>query len=220
MGVVYQATDSILGRQVAIKLLHEPFLQDAERLVRFEREARVLASLNHPNIAAIHGLEQDKGIRFLVLEFVPGDTLAQRIAKGPLPIPEALEICRHVAEALEAAHEKGIINRDLKPSNIKITPDQKAKVLDFGLAKALELPQSAASDGETATITADSTRAGTVLATAAYMSPEQACGRPVDRKADLWSFGCILYEALTRKRAFPGATSTETLAAILERDPD
>jgi serine/threonine-protein kinase len=220
MGVVYQATDSVLGRQVAIKLLHEPFLQDADRLARFEREARVLASLNHPGIAAIHGLEEDKRIRFLVLEFVPGDTLAQRVDRGPLPIPEALEICRQMAEALEAAHEKGVIHRDLKPANIKITPDQKVKVLDFGLAKALEPMQPVAPDGEAATITADSTRVGTVLGTAAYMSPEQACGRPLDRRTDIWSFGCILYEVLTRKRAFPGATATESLAAILERDPD
>jgi len=220
MGVVYQATDSRLRRQVAIKLLHESFLQDAERLARFEREARTLASLNHPNIAAIHGLEEDKGTRFLVLEFVAGDTLAQRISKGPLPVREALEICRQVAEALEAAHEKGIIHRDLKPANVKITPEGKVKVLDFGLAKPTEASQAAMGQTEAPTITAEMTQASVVMGTAAYMSPEQACAKPLDARTDIWSFGCVLYEALTGMHMFKGATTTEVLAGILEREPD
>jgi serine/threonine-protein kinase len=219
MGVVYQATDSRLGRQVAVKLLRDSFLQDAERLARFKREARVLASLNHPNIASIHGLEEETGTHFLVLEYVPGDTLAELLAKGPLPLREALDICRQVAEALEAAHEKGIIHRDLKPANIKITGEGKVKVLDFGLAKALETGP-ALDTSETITEVADETRRGLILGTAPYMSPEQACAKPLDARTDIWSFGCVLYEVLTGARTFKGATTTEVLAGILERDPD
>src|SRR5262245_52672490 len=180
MGVVYRATDSKLGRQVAIKVLPETFARHPERLARFEREARMLASLNHPNIAGIHGLEECGGLHYLVLELVPGMTLAQRLMKGPVPIEEALGISRQIVEALEAAHEKAIVHRDLKPANVKITPEGKVKVLDFGLAKALETPSpSDANLSQSPTLTAGPTEIGTVLGTAAYMSPEQARGRPV-----------------------------------------
>lgn len=220
MGVVYEGTDTRLGRKVAIKLLHPSVVQDAERMARFEREARVLAALNHANIAAIHGLEESDGTKFLVLEYVPGDTLDERIARSPLPLKEALEICRQIADGLEAAHEKGIIHRDLKPANIKITPEGKVKVLDFGLAKATEVSSSPDSQGKTATFAAEMTQAGMVMGTTAYMSPEQACGKPVDRRTDIWAFGCVLYETLARKLTFAGDSTTEMLAAILDRDPD
>jgi serine/threonine-protein kinase len=220
MGVVFAATDSRLGRRVAIKLLHETFLSDPERLSRFEREARVLASLNHPNVATIHGLEKAGDVTFLVLEYVPGDTLADRLAKAPLVLKEALDVCRQLAEALEAAHEKGIIHRDLKPANIKITPDGKVKVLDFGLAKALEVARSPAEDGETATLSPDMTQAGVVMGTAPYMSPEQASAKPLDTRTDIWSFGCVMYEAFTGKRSFSSNSTAELLVAILDRDPD
>jgi serine/threonine-protein kinase len=227
MGVVYQAVDSRLGRKVAIKLLHEEGLKNPDRLARFEREARLLAALNHPNIAAIHGLEEAGEQKFLVLEYVPGDTLAERLARGPLPVREALEVGRQVAEALAAAHEAGVIHRDLKPANIKITPEGKVKVLDFGLAKALEEagPVAQASDVAQAsaceTLTAVAhTREGVVMGTAPYMSPEQAEGKPVDRRTDLWAFGCVLYEALTGRRTFPGDSSTEVLVGILDREPE
>ncbi|MDA2938085.1 serine/threonine protein kinase [Acidobacteria bacterium AH-259-A15] len=208
MGQVYRATDTKLGREVAIKVLPDLLARDPERLARFEREAKLLAALNHPNIAAIYGLEESNGLRYLVLELVPGETLAERLAKGLLPVQEALRICGQIAEALEAAHEKGIIHRDLKPANIKVTPQDKVKVLDFGVAKALagdglgtELQSSSTTTAaETAAETAD----GVILGTAAYMSPEQARGKAVDKRADIWSFGCVLYEALTGKRAFKG----------------
>lgn len=220
MGVVYQATDTRLGRQVAIKLLHESRLKDPEGRARFEREARVLASLNHPNIAAIHGLEEAGEVKFLVLEYVPGDTLAQRLAKAPLPLREVLDLGRQVSEALDAAHEAGVIHRDLKPANIKITPEGKVKVLDFGLAKALEAARPGAADVETATLTSEMTQAGVVMGTAPYMSPEQASGKPVDRRTDIWAFGCVMYEALSGKRTFPGDTTTEILVGILDREPE
>ena len=220
MGIVYQATDTRLGRQVAIKLLHESFAKDPERLARFDREARLLASLNHSNIAAIHGLEEAGGVKFLVLEYAPGETLAALLAKGPLPFRQVLEVGRQIAEALEAAHEKGVIHRDLKPENIKITPEGKVKVLDFGLAKALEEARPAGGEAGTATITAEMTRAGTVMGTPAYMSPEQASGKAVDRRTDIWAFGCVMYEALTGKRTFPGDGTTDVLAGVLARDPD
>jgi serine/threonine-protein kinase len=216
MGEVYRAEDTKLGRQVAIKVLPDIFSSDPERLARLEREAKLLALLNHPNIAAIHGLEEAAGRRFLVLELVEGETLAQRIAKGPLPIEEALEVCRQIAEGVEAAHEKGIIHRDLKPANVKITPEGKVKVLDFGLAKALQ-GQPASSDSPTIS---EMTRPGVLLGTAAYMSPEQAKGKPVDKQADIWAFGCILYECLTGQSPFRGETVTDTLAKILEVEPD
>ncbi len=219
MGVVYRADDTKLDRQVAIKVLPDIFSGDPERLARFEREAKLLASLNHPNIAAIHGLEQADGKRFLVMELVEGETLAQRIAKGPLPVDEALEVCRQIAEGLEAAHEKGIIHRDLKPANVKITPEGKVKILDFGLAKAFQAEAAAAAD-HSPTITEVMTRAGVILGTAAYMSPEQARGKPVDKRADIWAFGCVLYECLTGKRAFRGRDVADTMAAILKGEPD
>ncbi|MCL4402231.1 MAG: serine/threonine-protein kinase [Acidobacteria bacterium] len=219
MGVVYQATDTRLNRSVAIKMLHESFVRDAERLARFEREARVLASLNHGNIAAIHGLDEVDGTRFLVMEYVPGKTLADLLDAKSLNLKEALEICRQIAEALEAAHEKGIIHRDLKPANIKITPEGKVKVLDFGLAKPLETAAAAGTEAITVTA-ADATGVGMVMGTVPYMSPEQACGKPLDRRTDVWAFGCVLYEAVTGKRAFRGNSTTEILAGILEREPD
>jgi len=220
MGVVYEGTDTRLGRKVALKLLHEAVVRDAERMARFQREARVLASLNHANIAAIHGLEEADGQTFLVLEYVPGDTLAERIASGPLPLKEALAICRQIAEGIEAAHEQGIVHRDLKPANIKITPTGQVKVLDFGLAKAAAVSSSAGHLSAAATATAEMTQAGMVVGTAAYMSPEQACGKPVDRRTDVWAFGCVLFETLSRRRTFAGDTMTELLAAVLEKSPD
>jgi len=220
MGVVYQSTDTRLGRKVAIKLLQPSVAQDAERMARFEREAQVLAALNHPNIAAIFGLEESDGTKFLVLEYVPGDTLDERLARAPLPLKEALEICRQIAEGLDAAHEKGIIHRDLKPANIKITPEGKVKVLDFGLAKVTEGSSASDSQGRTATFAAEMTQTGAVMGTTAYMSPEQACGKPLDRRTDIWAFGCVLYETLARKLTFAGDSTTEVLAAILDKDPD
>ncbi|MCX6562565.1 MAG: serine/threonine-protein kinase [Candidatus Aminicenantes bacterium] len=220
MGVVYEGTDTRLGRTVAIKVLHASVVRDAERMARFEREARILAALNHPNIAAIHGLEESDGTKFLVLEYVPGETLDERIARGPVPLKEALEICRQISEGLEAAHEKGIIHRDLKPANVKITPAGIVKVLDFGLAKAAEAASPPDSQGGTATFAFEMTQPGLVMGTPAYMSPEQACGKPVDRRTDIWAFGCVLYEMLTRKLTFAGETMTEMLAAVLDKDPD
>jgi len=211
MGVVYRATDTKLGRQVAIKVLPESFAKDPERLARFEREARMLAALNHPNIAAIHGLEESGGTHYLVLELVPGKTL-----EGPLPVEEAVRVCAQIAEAFEAAHEKEIVHRDLKPANVKITPEGKVKVLDFGLAK----PYRAGADGEGSTVSVEGTREGTILGTAAYMSPEQARGSAVDKRTDIWAFGCVLYEILTGRRAFPGNTISDCLAAVLAKEPD
>jgi serine/threonine-protein kinase len=218
MGEVYQARDTKLGREVAIKVLPEAF-QTEERLARFEREARVLASLNHPNIAAIYGLEEIEDVHFLVLELVPGQTLARRLRSGPMPLKEALPLFHQMAEGLEAAHEKGILHRDLKPANIKITPDGKLKVLDFGLAKVFE-SDTASEISESPTITREGTATGIILGTAAYMSPEQARGQPLDKRTDIWSFGCVLYEALTGKPAFLGGTVSDTVAKILEREPD
>jgi serine/threonine protein kinase len=220
MGVVYEAEDTKLARKVAIKVLPEVFTQDPERLARFEREARLLASVNHPNIAAIYGVEESDGKRFLVLELVEGETLAERLSRGALTLEESLEVCGQIAEGLEGAHEKGIIHRDLKPGNVKITPDRKVKILDFGLAKALHDQISGVDISKSPTITADMTEPGVILGTAAYMSPEQATGRPVDKRADIWAFGCILFECLAGKRVFQGATVTETIAAILRGEPD
>jgi serine/threonine-protein kinase len=218
MGVVYRATDTNLGRPVAIKVLREEFAHDHERAARFDREARLLASLNHANIAAIHGLEQADGIAFLALEYVPGSTLAERLTRGPLPPREAIALAAQIAEALEAAHERGIIHRDLKPANIKVTDQGQVKVLDFGLAKALEAESASTL---TATVTQGATMSkGVILGTAPYMSPEQACGKPLDARTDIWSFGCVLYEMLTGVRVFDGTTMTEVLAGILEREPD
>jgi serine/threonine-protein kinase len=220
MGEVYRAEDTKLGRPVAIKVLPDVFARDPERLARFEREAKLLASLNHPNIAAIYGLEEADGKRFLVLELVEGQTLAERLRKGPLPVEDTLDVCRQIAEGLEAAHEKGIIHRDLKPANIKITPEGKVKILDFGLAKAFHEEPAAADLSQSPTVTEQMSRPGVILGTAAYMSPEQARGKPVDKRTDIWAFGCILCECLTGKRAFEGDTVTETLASILRGEPD
>jgi serine/threonine-protein kinase len=220
MGDVYQATDTKLGRSVAIKFLPEAFSHDTERVARFQREARVLASLNHPNIAAIHGVEEIDSRHFLVMELVPGETLAARIKRSAIPIEEALPIAKQIAEALEQAHEKGIIHRDLKPENIKITPEGKVKVLDFGLAKAYEGETSNSELSNSPTLSMAATNPGIILGTAGYMSPEQAKGRAVDKRADIWAFAAILYEMLTSKRAFPGDDVSDTLVAILRDDPD
>ena len=220
MGEVYLADDLSLDRKVALKFLPDAFTGDPERMARFEREAKLLASLNHPNIAAIYGLEQAEGKRFIVMELVEGETLAQRLSKGPLPIEEALGICRQIAEGLEAAHEKGVIHRDLKPANVMITDGDKVKILDFGLAKALSDETQSVDASQSPTITEAMTQPGIILGTAAYMSPEQAKGKAVDKRADIWAFGCILYECLTGKRAFEGETVTETLAAVLTREPE
>lgn len=220
MGEVYLADDTTLNRRVALKLLPEVFAGDPERMARFEREAKLLASLNHPNIAGIYGLEQAEGKRFLVLELVEGETLAQRVGKGALPLEEALGICRQIAEGLEAAHDKGVIHRDLKPANVMITEGDKVKILDFGLAKALADETQSVDSSQSPTLTEAMTRPGVILGTAAYMSPEQAKGKAVDKRADIWAFGCILFECLTGKRAFEVETITETLAAILKGEPD
>jgi len=220
MGEVYRARDTRLGRDVAIKILPEALMRDAERSSRFEREARLLASLNHPHIGAIYGLEDTGELRALVLELVAGSTLAERIAKGPLPVPEALSIARQVAEALESAHDNGIIHRDLKPANIKLATSGEVKVLDFGLAKAMAGDAAASDLSHAPTITTDDTRAGVVLGTPAYMSPEQARGRPVDKRTDIWAFGCVLYEMLTGRRGFAGDTTADTISAVLKQDPD
>ena len=218
MGQVYQATDTKLNRQVALKILPEAFATDPDRLARFQREAQVLASLNHPGIAAIYGLEESDGTRALVLELVEGPTLADRIAKGPIPVDEALPIAKQIAEALEAAHEAGVIHRDLKPANIKVREDGTVKVLDFGLAKALDTtPQGDPS--QSPTLTAAATQMGVIMGTLAYMSPEQARGRTVDKRADIWSFGVVLYEMLTGKRLFQGDDVSLTLAKVLEKEP-
>ena len=220
MGEVYRAIDKNLGRHIAIKVLPSAFAEDKERMARFEREAKLLAVLNHPNIAAIHGLEQSEGRRFLVLELVEGETLQARLNRGALPVDEALETCRELAEGLEAAHEKGIIHRDLKPGNIMITPEGKVKILDFGLAKVYAGETTAVDIEKSPTITAKMTEPGVILGTAAYMSPEQARGRAVDRRSDIWAFGCVLYECLTGSRAFHGETVSDTLAHILKGEPD
>jgi eukaryotic-like serine/threonine-protein kinase len=220
MGEVYLADDLNLNRKVALKFLPEAFTGDPERMARFEREAKLLATLNHPNIAAIYGLEEAEGKRFLVLELVEGETLAQRLSKGPLPVEEALEVCCQIAEGLEAAHEKGVIHRDLKPANVMITEGDKVKILDFGLAKALAGETQGVDASQSPTLTDAMTQRGMILGTAAYMSPEQAKGKAVDKRADIWAFGCILFECLTGKRVFEGETITETLAAVLKGEPN
>jgi Tol biopolymer transport system component len=215
MGEVYEARDTKLGRNVAIKVLPKDFTHDPERLARFQREARMLAVLNHPNIATIHGLEESGGVHYLVMELVPGETLAARISKGALPVEEALRVAGQVAEALEAAHEKGVIHRDLKPANVKVTPEGRVKVLDFGLAKAF------AGDGEVDLSQPPTlSQEGRILGTPAYMSPEQACGKPLDRRTDIWAFGVVLYEMLTGRQAFSGETASDTLAAVLKDEPE
>ena len=221
MGEVYQAHDTKLGRDVAIKVLPEALAHDPERLSRFQREAKILASLNHPNIATIHGFEKSNGTSYLVMELVSGETLAERVKReGALPTEEALAICKQIAEALEAAHAKGIIHRDLKPGNVKVTPEGKVKVLDFGLAKAFSGDASQEDPSNLPTLSMPPTMHGVILGTAAYMSPEQARGNAVDKRTDIWAFGCLLFELLAGRQAFQGNTLVDTLAAVLEREPD
>ncbi len=220
MGEVYKARDTRLNRQVAIKVLLPAVANDPDRLARFSREAQVLASLNHPHIAQIHGLEDADGVRALVMELVEGPTLADRIARGALPIDEALSIARQIAEALEAAHEQGIIHRDLKPPNIKVRDDGTVKVLDFGLAKALDTPTADVDALNSPAMSARATDASVILGTAAYMSPEQARGKAADRRADIWAFGCVLFEMLTGRQVFDGDSPTDVMAAIAKNEPD
>ena len=221
MGEVYRAKDTQLGRDVALKVLPSAFAKDADRVARFKREARLLATLNHTNIAAIHGLEASNGVDFLVLELVPGQTLAEILKAGPIPFEEAIKIALQIAEALDAAHEKGVVHRDLKPPNIKITPDDEVKVLDFGLAKAIAPePSSGESFSDSPTLSAAATRAGIIMGTAPYMSPEQVRGKPVDKRSDIFSFGVVLYEMLTGRWAFPGNDISEILAAVMRDEPD
>jgi eukaryotic-like serine/threonine-protein kinase len=219
MGEVYRARDTKLERDVALKILPSAFSADVDRLARFQREARVLAALNHPHVAAIHGLEEAAGVRAIVLELIEGETLADRLRGGPLPLTEALTVARQIADALDATHEKGIVHRDLKPANIKITPAGTVKVLDFGLAKETAQPAEQAELSHSPTMSFGPTGTGVLLGTAPYMSPEQARGRPVDGRTDIWAFGCVLYEMLTGRPAFPGATISDTIAAILDREP-
>ena len=227
MGEVYRAEDTKLGREVAIKVLPELFAQDAERMARFSREAQVLASLNHPSIAAIYQVEHDGDRHFLVMELVEGETLAERIKRGRLPLDEAMTIALQIAEALETAHDRGIVHRDLKPANINFTESGKIKVLDFGLAKALESGAGTDSDPShpslslSPTLTAQmNTGAGVLLGTAAYMSPEQARGEAVDRRADIWALGAVVMEMLTGQTVYAGKTVSDTLAGILAREPE
>jgi Tol biopolymer transport system component len=222
MGAVWRAHDTTLDREVAVKVLPEPLSHDAERLTRFDREAKLLASLNHPNVAAIYGFHRAAGTSFLAMELVEGEDLSQRLARGPLAVDETLDVGRQIAEALEAAHERCVVHRDLKPANVKLTPEGKIKVLDFGLAKAMS-PESASGGTDPSfspTMTSAGTQAGVILGTAAYMSPEQARGRPLDRRTDLWSFGCVLHECLTGTQLFRGETVSDSLAAILRKDLD
>ncbi len=223
MGEVYRATDTTLGRDVAIKVLPAEVAGDPERLARFRREAQVLAALNHRNIAAIHGLEETDGTPFLALELVPGEDLAERVKRGRVPIEEALDIATQIAEALEAAHEKGIVHRDLKPANVKVTPDGQVKVLDFGLAKAWTgdggTGGSSGDLSQSPTLAHTGTAAGLILGTAAYMSPEQASGRPVDKRTDIWAFGALVFEILTGRRLFAGENVSEILASVLKEEP-
>ena len=220
MGQVFRATDTKLKRDVALKILPESFAQDPQRMGRFQREAEVLASLNHPKIAGIYGLEQEGSTHAIAMELVEGETLAARIKKGAIPFEEALKIALQIATALEAAHEKGIIHRDLKPANVIVTPEGTAKVLDFGLAKAIEPEPSAEADlSQSPTLTMQATQAGIILGTAAYMSPEQAKGKPVDKRADTWAFGVVLFEMLTGRKVFEAEDISDTMAAVLRAEP-
>jgi eukaryotic-like serine/threonine-protein kinase len=219
MGEVYQATDSKLRRSVAIKILPEAFARDADRVARFEREARMLASLNDRHIAAIYGLEEFQQRKFLVMELAHGDTLAARIARGAIPVNETLAIAAQIASALEAAHDKGVVHRDLKPANIKVSADGQVKVLDFGLAKAFAVEQTETGAANSPTLSM-ATASGIIMGTAAYMSPEQAKGSDVDRRTDIFAFGAVLFEMLTGQQAFRGETVAETIARVIEREPD
>src|SRR5262245_55798066 len=219
MGEVYCARDLKLKRDVAIKVLPDEFSRDSERVARFQREAEVVASLNHPHIATIYHIEQAAQSQLLVLELVEGETLAERLVRGPIPIDQALILARQIAEALEAAHERGIIHRDLKPANIKVTPDGKVKLLDFGLARLFESEahDSDRSDSPTLVSRIDD---GVILGTASYMSPEQARGRKAGKQSDIWAFGCVVYEMLTGRQTFAGDTITDVLSGIIKADPD
>jgi serine/threonine protein kinase len=214
MGEVYRASDTKLNRDVALKILPEAFATDPDRLARFRREAQVLASLNHPNIGHIYGFEDSGATHALVMELVEGPTLADRIALGPIPLADALPIARQIADALEAAHDNGVIHRDLKPANIKVRDDGTVKVLDFGLAKTADAATSGVDAASSPTLTARATQMGMILGTAAYMAPEQARGKAVDRRADIWAFGVVLYEMLTGRRAFEGEEISDVLAAV------
>ncbi|MCH7960201.1 MAG: serine/threonine protein kinase, partial [Candidatus Hydrogenedentes bacterium] len=220
MGEVYRARDTKLGREVAIKVLPEDFAQDKDRLKRFGREAKLLASLDHPNVGAIHEFQEADGVHFLVMQLVEGETLSERIRKGPLPLREALPIFVQIARGLDAAHESGIVHRDLKPANVKIAPNGDVKVLDFGIAKKTVVTKVDPNAPTTPMTSFPLTDEGTILGTPLYMSPEQARGKTVDSRTDIWAFGCCLYEALTGSTPFPGETMTDIFAAILERDPD
>ena len=215
MGLVWKALDTKLDREVAIKILPEQFASDHDRVQRFEREAKVLASLNQPNIAAIYDFEQEDGVTFLVMELVPGEDLARRLSRGPIPVDAALRIGSQVARALEAAHEHGVIHRDLKPANVLITEDGTAKVLDFGLAKTFVGGAISGDSAMSPTITSTGTATGVILGTAAYMSPEQARGKPLDKRTDIWSFGCLLFECLCGRSAFGGETISDSRARLL-----
>jgi serine/threonine-protein kinase len=217
---VYRARDLKLKREVAIKILPEEFSRDADRVSRFQREAEVLAALNHPNIAAIYDLQEANGSRYLVLELVEGETLADRLARGPIPVEQALNIAIQICEALEAAHERGIIHRDLKPANVKLTPDGKVKVLDFGLAKAMEREPAKSNFSNSPTLNVAATNTGVILGTAGYMSPEQAKGLGGDVRSDIFALRCVLYEMLSGKPAFEGETVSEILASVLVGEPD
>ena len=219
MGEVYRARDTKLGRDVAIKVLHEAFSRDKERLARFEREARLLAQLNHTNIATLHGLEESDGQPFLVMELVEGETLAERIARGPIPLDEAIPLFIEIADGLEAAHEKGIIHRDLKPANVKISPDGKPKILDFGLAKAFAQEDDVSAEMSQSPTLTRGTALGVIMGTAAYMSPEQARGKKLDKRTDVWAFACCLYEALTGRKVFEAEDVSLTLAEVMKSEP-
>lgn len=220
MGEVYRATDLGLRREVAIKILPEQFAHDSARLARFAREARILAALNHPNIASIYGFEETGDASFLVMELVDGETLAERLGRtGPLPVDEVLRVAAQIAEALDAAHGKGIVHRDLKPANIKVTPEGRIKVLDFGLAKS-QMPDSPADLSRFSTVANVETELGVIAGTAPYMSPEQVRGHATDHRTDVWAFGCVVYELLSATRAFRGQTHPDTLAAVLQGEPE
>ena len=220
MGEVYRARDTKLQRDVAIKILPPAFTANPNRRARFEREARTLASLNHPNIATIHGVEDGDGIHALVMELVDGETIAERLLRGTLPVPEALAVARQIADALDTAHERGIVHRDLKPANVKVTSSGLVKVLDFGLAKAVAGDDLEPDDADASTVTAFATQEGLVVGTPAYMSPEQMRGQSVDKRTDIWAFGCLLYEMIAGRPAFARQTISDTIAAILDHDPD
>ena len=220
MGEVYRARDTRLGRDVAIKVLPEELSRDKERKDRFGREAHLLAQINHPNIATLHGLEEHEGQLFLVMELVEGETLAERIARGPIPEKQTVALFIQIAEGLQAAHDGGIIHRDLKPANIKITPDGKIKILDFGLAKAFSTDDRVSAVTSQSPTLTKGTALGVIMGTAAYMSPEQARANPVDRRTDIWAFGCCLYEALTGARVFQGEAAADVIGAVVHKEPD